>query len=166
MSHNDHRPSNQAQLAALKTATRRAVRNIGKLEAAAHCTRVSVTRLSAAGSVQDDYFLPIDAVLDLELDTGLPVITETLARLQGYVLARAEDVTPESDKLDLLFETAVASRSMGDWSDTVIRALSDGRLSESEIEDLQEKASEQADRWDRRAKAIALYTAQLKARQG
>lgn len=148
------RPSSEQQRVQLKAATRQAVRWVGTLEAAARITGRSVTRLHAAGNVLDpDYFLPIDAALDLDLDIGRPVVTTALAELQGYVLLHpggADDGT----KIDLMVETATASQDLGQWSSEVLAAMSDGSLTEAELERLIALARDEAARWQVRLQRL------------
>lgn len=85
------RPSSDKQRHSLKLAVARAVDLIGAGTVAAALTRVNPTMLSAYAGTDGQYAerqAPIDVVLDLELAAREPVVTRTLAALQGFELVR------------------------------------------------------------------------------
>ncbi len=85
------RASSDSDRNALKTAWKRMLGTLGGLEATAACTRASKSRLAEYGAVQAaDTHAPIDVILDCERIAGTPFVTETLARLQGYLLLPIE----------------------------------------------------------------------------
>lgn len=159
------RPSTEHQRAALKAKTRALVRAAGGVESAASVSRVAKSRMSDGGNPgQPDYFLPLDAVLDLELDTGQPVVTTALAQMQGYYLERI-DAAPPPPTINLLRETTEASRHLGFWSGAVLSALEDGRLSDGELEDLIELAGGFVARWTQRLDQLTKMLAAQQARK-
>ncbi|MUZ53057.1 hypothetical protein GOZ97_07565 [Agrobacterium vitis] len=108
------RAINKDQAAALKGATRRAVQMAGTAECFQHTTRVGKAPLSNYASTSEDNaekFMPLDIVLEADLEAGSPVITEQLARLQGYRLVKDEpEAAPASlDLIDLLKMDSVVS---------------------------------------------------------
>ena len=72
--------------AAVKTAWKLLVRDLGGVDAVAACTRASRSLASEYGNVQGERFAPVDVVLDAEAIAGVPHVTATMARLGGYEL--------------------------------------------------------------------------------
>ncbi|MUZ63512.1 hypothetical protein [Agrobacterium vitis] len=101
------RAINRDQFIALKGATRLSIELAGSAECFQHATRVRAPALSNYASTGDDNaekFMPLDIVLEADLRAGSPVITEQLARLQGYRLVKDEPEAARSslDLIDLL----------------------------------------------------------------
>lgn len=127
-----YRFSTEDQRQALKTMWRLLTAKIGSLdEIAGYVTRLSKASISKAASCQDDYFAPIDAVLDLELALGDPLVTRALARAQGYRLVPMDAGRPG---LDLMAATVGMAALVGDLSRDVLDALKDGKVSAAERE--------------------------------
>lgn len=70
----------------LKTATRNLLCALGGAEAAACGSRSGRSLWGDYGNPNSPRFPPIDVVLDAEAECGRPFVTETLARLHGYLL--------------------------------------------------------------------------------
>jgi hypothetical protein len=132
---NTNRFSTEDQRQTLKTMWRLLMRRtaLSLDDIAADITRLSKPCLSKAGSAQDDYFAPMDAVLDLELAAGDPLVTRAMARAQGYRLV-AMDAAQSA--LDLMQATAQYAALLGDWSKDLVAAQADGRMTASEREKL------------------------------
>lgn len=113
---------------ALKTAAKRALVDVGGIDAAASCTRGTRSLFSEYGSVGSDRFMPIDAVLDLETIGGTPHITAALASAQGFRLERI-DPRPRDEVAAALARIA---SSMGTLFATASDALSDGIVTQAE----------------------------------
>ncbi|NVP56064.1 hypothetical protein [Mycoplana rhizolycopersici] len=80
------RPTNEHDRRDLKAATNRALRKVGAANFAPE-TRVREAQLSKYGSLGDDEnFMPLDVVADLERVLGDPMITAQLAALSGFRL--------------------------------------------------------------------------------
>lgn len=138
------RASTEDQRATLKTAFRLLARQIGKLDyITAAVTRLTPGCLSKAGNATEDYFAPIDAVLDLEIAAGRPVVTEALARLQGYRL----ELMSEAGEVDLMRESTAATAKLGAWAAEVMAAMEDGALSHAERVRLRTAARDIIDQW-------------------
>ena len=75
----------------LKAATRRAIDMAGGSDTFEHVTRVRQGQLSKYGLAGEDHaacFAPIDVALEADIEAGSPIITEMMAKLQGYRLVR------------------------------------------------------------------------------
>lgn len=82
-----------AERRGLKTGFRALVHGCGGLEAAAAATRVAKTVLALGyDHAAADRFPAVDVVADLERAAGEPILTQLLAAMQGYALARIEPV--------------------------------------------------------------------------
>lgn len=74
----------------LKSAFRRLIKHCGGYEAASEATRVAYQTLQKyASSEHPEIFAPADVVADLEAVADNPIVSEVLARLNGFVLVRA-----------------------------------------------------------------------------
>ena len=130
-----NRFSSEDQRQTLKTMWRLLLRRtgLGLEEIAADITRLSKPCLSKAGSTHDDYFAPVDAVLDLELAAGDPLVTRALARAQGFRLVPM-DATAQG--LDMMRASTESTALLGDLSRDVLAAINDGRVTVVEREKL------------------------------
>jgi hypothetical protein len=116
-------------LAALKTATRVLISQVGGLVAAASVCRLEVARLSECQSVNHPgSLLPIDVVLQLEAVAEAPVVTGALARLQGLSVGAADGAAA----VDIGRSVATASRNAGAAAATFLEAMADGRMDSHE----------------------------------
>lgn len=115
---------------ALKRATVEMIKAVGGLEAAAPYCRIGKTRLGAAGSNNDDAFVPIDVVADLEPlarnRPGWPHVTRLLAAQQGFALVALPDA--HASERDHLKTLAALMKDGGDVAGALGRALVDGEL--------------------------------------
>jgi hypothetical protein len=119
------RNSTEADRNALKTAFKREISILGGLEAAASCTRVGKSVLSEYGAIQAPAsFPPVDVVLDLERIAGLPLVTECLARSQGFRLLPIE-LPGEGDVVEAL---QAVTTDVGQTMADALRACAGGLL--------------------------------------
>ncbi|WP_421787952.1 phage regulatory CII family protein [Hyphobacterium sp.] len=84
----------ESNFADLKIATRELISRCNGIESSALVDgcRVGKSNISRYQSKGDrEIFIPIDVLLALELDCGDPVITKTLARLNGYEMFQLPD---------------------------------------------------------------------------
>lgn len=86
---NQHRPWTDREYHLLKQATKTAIKSCGGLESASLITRVGHSELARYYDPAEKLFMPIDVAADLERDTGIPVVTRTLANLLEYELVTA-----------------------------------------------------------------------------
>lgn len=124
------RASTPQQRRSLKAAARLLVSAAGGGESCRHVTRVGPPALSRYQSIEDaDSHMPADVVLDLELDCGVPAVTEFLARAQGFRLVsarRAEGGGPGAgDVINVMREASELAAELS-------AALSDGEITRSE----------------------------------
>ena len=117
-----------ADLRALKTATRRLVELVGKLDAAASVCRINKSVLAAAYNPHEpDRFVPADVIADLELVAAEPVVTRVLARLSGHALV---PIAPRGG-LEALALVEVF-RGASDVGAEYAKAMGDAHLSRAE----------------------------------
>lgn len=113
--------------AALKTAFRLLVHDVGGLEAACAVTGYSVSRLSEAYAPNSERMPRVDHALMLEMVGGNPRVSEVMARLQGLRLERQQAARGEDGAaLGAVIESA------GHLGAEALKALADGRLDDSE----------------------------------
>lgn len=120
--------TNEHERRDLSAATNRALRDYGAANFAPS-TRVREAQLSKYGNVQDDEnFMPVDVVADLERALGTPVITEQLARLSGFRLVAdtGEGAAPS------LADVGAVVDSKGKLVAALITALLDGQVDPQE----------------------------------
>lgn len=91
-----NRPSTEIERAALKSATRLLLSDVGGLDASAAATRVQRSQLSDYTARHLEKFLPVDIALDLERAADTPHVTAALARAQGYQLVRIDGRHPHA----------------------------------------------------------------------
>lgn len=118
----------------IKAATRSLVKSCGGIEAAADITRVGKSNLSDYGNPEKfEYFIPVDAALDLERESGSHAVTEAMAALSGgaFTPAGSEAAAPElmTAVAGIMGETAEAIKS-------VTASMCDGSISPREQQDI------------------------------
>lgn len=116
---------------AIKAATRKLVEMNGGQEPAADATRVSHQHVQRYASTSDPSFMPADIIADLERVCGAPVLTERLARLQGYVLQRIPQAGNSTDGNWVEMLTAFV-REGSDVEIGLAEASADGEVDEDE----------------------------------
>lgn len=146
---------------ALKRAAGEVVRGVGGIEAAAlHC-RVGKSALSDYARPENDSFMPVDVLADLEPlareRAGWPHLTRELAAQQGFALVELPSA-PASDG-DHLRQLACLMREGGDVAGALHRAMADGRLC------AQDRAECRRELWDVIECAVAFH-AQLAEAEG
>lgn len=129
-----------AEYRKVKLATRRLTAAVGGLEAGAAVTRVSHAALSdCANEARPDRFLAADVIADLEAVAGDPIVTRQLAALAGYELRSVEQSKADMDIATLHRLDARVAATDGAFAATELDALTDGRLSPTEIRALIER---------------------------
>ncbi len=120
-------------VAAIKTATHALIARLGGLLAAASVCRVSVPVLSECQSLNHPHrVMPLDVALQLEMVAGEPIVSGTVARMQGWTLTRPGTLAaPEIGRA-----VAVAARSAGAATAAFVEAQCDGRIDPAERAEL------------------------------
>lgn len=126
------RPINDAWFFRVKAATRDLVARCGGVVRAGEIAHVSKTEISRWQSVGDEGIVTIPAVLALEADCGVPLVTSVMADLQGR---RLSDATTDGagaaclyrDHADLMRRSAEVTAAMAE-------ALADGSVTPAEAE--------------------------------
>lgn len=129
---------------ALKTRFRQLVDEMGGAEQAAARTRVGATALYNYGNLNTpDHFPPIDVILDLEADCGVPVVTRDMAAQAGYRLAENRAVeTAFVDAGKLAAALSCVGRESSEVFALAARHMSDGKISPAEAIDMIRAADE------------------------
>lgn len=122
---------------ALKAETRRLIKACGGVESAASVTRVDFQTLSRYSRPQEQQFIPVDVIADLEQDCGEPVVTRALADLAGYDLVKRESAA-EPGEAERAFQALVSAE--GEVTCEGIRALLDGAIDPGEAAAMLPKA--------------------------
>lgn len=121
----------------LKAATRRAIDMAGGSDAFEHVTRVRQGQLSKYGLAGEDHaacFAPIDVALEADIEAGSPIITEMMAKLQGYRLVRETAELPDAGLTHR--DISGLNAELGDVSRLALEALDDGKIDARERRDL------------------------------
>jgi hypothetical protein len=121
----------------LKAATRRAIDMAGGSDSFEHVTRVRQGQLSKYGLAGEEHaatFAPIDVALEADIEAGAPIITEMMAKLQGYRLVRETEDVPETGLTHR--DISILNAELGDVSRMAIEALDDGKIDARERKDL------------------------------
>lgn len=127
----------ERDLKKLKAATRFSVDGAGGSEEFQKATRVRQGQLSKYGLAGDEHmetFMPIDVAVEADLEAGSPIITEMMAKLQGYRLVRDEAEAPEAGLTHR--DISALNAEVGDVSRLAIEALDDGKVDAREKRDL------------------------------
>lgn len=120
---------------ALKVLTGQLVKAVGGVEAADGYCRPNFRRLSEYGRVDNDCFMPIDTIDDLEAVThgtvGWPLVTRELARRRGFALVAlpAAGPVPAARIHDVI---ARHCKEASEATSRVCAALGDGEISTAE----------------------------------
>lgn len=121
----------------LKAATRRAIDMAGGSDSFEHVTRVRQGQLSKYGLAGEEHaatFAPIDVALEADIEAGAPLITEMMAKLQGYRLVRDKADQPEEGLTHR--DISALNAELGDVSRVALDALDDGKVDARERRDL------------------------------
>lgn len=114
----------------LKTRTRKLIEKAGGAEEAAGRTRVRPSALYNYGNVNNpDHFMPVDVILDLEADTGEPIVSAYLAKITGHVLI---PVVARVGDGELARDLARIGKETADLFARVASDMADGKVSREE----------------------------------
>lgn len=123
-----------ADYGSLKDATRRLLDGVGGLDRAAELCRLKRTRLSQCASpyAEADY-LPIDAVVSLELAARLRPVTDHLCARHGGVWLPLPSTAQSARWAD---DLAAVAREAGEVVARLAAALADGTVTAAEAREL------------------------------
>ncbi|MDZ7824146.1 MAG: hypothetical protein U5K75_08990 [Ahrensia sp.] len=150
------RASTQHQRLAVMAAVRHGLAQAGGGDSFCHVTRVQPPVLSKYASAQyPDNHMPIDVVLDLDLDCGAPICTRALAAAQGYDLVLRDGAAGKSPSDPLACLSAIA-KEHADVISVVIDCAADGQISEADRAQIMRQALELQSATDRLIKALGV----------
>lgn len=118
------------QYLALKGAFRDLVAAVGGNTRAAKVSRVGASLISRYGAVHESVHAPIDVILDLEQDCGVPIVTRLLADHAGFDLVPKAAAAVDADAM--IGHLADVSREAGGLVSDLGEALRDGKIDELE----------------------------------
>lgn len=115
--------------ALLKVVSGDLVQKAGRGPRAAEKTRVGQQHLSDCCSPEprnEEKFLPLDVIADLEAASGSPIVTAALAELSGHVLVKAPEIIRSGTKLGRL--TGEALKEVGEVFSKLGQILDDDSI--------------------------------------
>jgi hypothetical protein len=119
---------------ALKDGTADLVKACKSRRAASRITRVSHTQLGRYASrdeLDEEVFLPVDIVADLEALAGRPIVTDALAALTGHVLVHLPEVAKSNTPLGKI--TGEAMRETSEVFSALGERLASGKLGKRDL---------------------------------
>lgn len=132
------RPISDAWFHRVKSATRDLVTACGglkRVEAIAHASKSEVSRWQVA---TDEAIIPLPAVLVLEADCGLPLVTTVMADLGGRRLEGPSDET--GGAAAMLGHCTETMRAASELFGSAAAAFADGKITGAELEILDRNA--------------------------
>jgi hypothetical protein len=108
------------QYAALRTAVRHLVQELGGIDAASTVCRVGRSQISDYQTPHGDKFMPLDVVMQLEASLGQPVVTTALALAAGCTLL---PLNPLAERSALAALLARIGKDTGELFGTAAQAL-------------------------------------------
>lgn len=130
----------------IKSATRDLVTRCGGVVRAGDIAKVSKTEVSRWQTSTDPTIVPLTAVLALEADCGVALVTAVMADLNGRRVV--DDGGEGGDATAIVARHAEMMRSMAEVVATSASAFADGRVTPAEAELLDRAASDLARRID------------------
>ncbi|MBX3543601.1 hypothetical protein [Chelatococcus sp.] len=118
----------------IKSATRDLVRLCGGVVRAGEITNTSKSEVSRWQSANDTDIIPISAVLALQAECGVPMITTVMADLEGRRLSDPESEGIAASTSCFRTHHAEFLRASADVSVATATALADGEVSAAEAE--------------------------------
>jgi hypothetical protein len=124
----------------IKAATRDLVSRCGGVVRTGDLARVSKTEVSRWQTATDPSIVPLCAVLTLEADCGLPLVTTVMAELNGR---RLTEIDPDGGSVSgIVGRHAEMMRAVAEVMTTAAAAFSDGRVTPAEAELLDRSAGD------------------------
>lgn len=118
-------------IAAIKTATQKAIEEAGGVDAVASAVRVGRSQISDYQNKHSPSVVPVDVALDLDRYAGEPLLLAEFAKQSGYA------ITPFTfGEGDIAAVMQRFIRRSGSTSETTVRILADGIVTLEEANDL------------------------------
>ncbi|MCX5571459.1 hypothetical protein [Kaistia nematophila] len=132
------RPISDAWFHRVKSATRDLVQACGGLVRTGELAHASKSEVSRWQVATDEAIIPLPAVLALEADCGLPLVTTVMADLGGRRLEGSADDTVSATSV--LGHYAETMRASSELMASTAAALADGKITGAELEILDRNA--------------------------
>lgn len=134
-----NRPISDVWFHRVKSATRDLVKLAGGVVRAGEIAGVSKSEVSRWQSATDSDVVSLPAALALEAECGVPLVTSTMAELQGR---RLSDPREDDVSMCLLGAYTSVMRESAELQSAMSHALSDGKVTPSEAEVITRAVSE------------------------
>ncbi|MCE0743353.1 hypothetical protein LWC05_05535 [Acetobacter sicerae] len=121
-------------IAAIKTATKKAIDLNGNLDAAATIVRVGRSQLSDYSSRNSPQVVPVDVAVALDIGAEEPLILSAMALAEGFLV-----VPMHAGTGDVAENMSQIARGAGDLMSTTIRVLADGQVDIEEAQELRQQ---------------------------
>lgn len=123
----------------IKSATRDLVTRCGGVVRAGEIAKVSKTEVSRWQTSTDPTIIPLAAVLVLEADCGVALVTAVMADLNGRRVVDG-DASSDGDASGIVMRHAELMRSVGDMMTVYAAAAADGKFTSAEAEQMDRAA--------------------------
>lgn len=123
----------------LKAAQRDLIKRAGMIERAAEITSTSKSQVGRWNSSSEPDLMPLPAVLLLEAECGVSIVTQVMAELNGRRLADPD--REEAQRGDAMVRHADAIRQAGELMAAGAAAFADGKLTPAEAQQMDSAAS-------------------------
>ncbi|MBN9435077.1 MAG: hypothetical protein J0I45_21805 [Bosea sp.] len=133
------RPISDAWFHRVKSATRDLVQACGGVVRSGELAHVSKTEVSRWQTATDEAIIPLPAVLVLEADCRLPLVTTVMADLGGR---RLSEPGPEAGAAAVLGPYSSMMRSASELLASTASALADGKFTGAELEIMDRNAGQ------------------------
>lgn len=154
-------PFSDAWFHRLKAAQRDLIKHCGGIERCAELTSVSKSQIGRWNNAVDPDLMSLPAVLRLEAECSLPLVTSVMAGINGRRLADPDE-TPAGASANIMATHAESVLRFAELATVAAKAFADGKLSTAEASEMDRAAS----RLDRIIADLRSGLARAKAAQG
>ncbi|PRD42471.1 hypothetical protein C5748_16240 [Phyllobacterium phragmitis] len=124
----------------LKAAQRDLIKLAGQIERVAEITSISKSQVGRWNNTQDTDLIPLNAVLLLEAECGVPIVTAVMAELNGRRLADPDEAQKSTGTI--LARYAETVRQAGELMSAGAKAFADGKLTPAEAQQMDRVAND------------------------
>ncbi|MEO2038943.1 MAG: phage regulatory CII family protein [Martelella sp.] len=114
----------------IKAAQEDLIEAAGRIERAAEKSGYSKSEVGRWKNRADPSLMPINAVIALEADTGMPLVTAAMAELAGRRLSDPE--AERASEVSVLQTHAELMHQTGELANTMAQAIADGKVTPTE----------------------------------
>ena len=151
---------NDAWFYRVKAAQRDLIKAAGGIDRAADITSISRSQIGRCNNAADPELLTIAAIIQLEAETGLPLVTQAMAEINGRRLT--DPVHDAARASELLSQYSDAIRHAGELMSAGAAAFADGKVTPAEAQIMDREAG----RLERSLGELRKLTARVQAEGG